>query len=642
MLVKQYNFSIPFLPEHFHYNSLLILVGFMVFVVTVPPAQAQNTNNPDELDEVVVTATRNPVSESLTGSAVTVISREEIEQQQAVRVPELLRSVSGVSVDREGSLGGKTSVRMRGLDSKYTQVLVNGVRVNDPTSPDGAYDFSTITTDHVQRIEVVRGNQSVLHGSDAIGGVINIITNQGEGDPEVQARVENGSFGTRRVSAQYGGAWEEYQFSTSLSRYETDGISAADEDAGNTEKDGYENRTFSTRLSFPVASFLRFESSLRLTEALTETDGLMISPPFAPTDADNSQEINENVGHVRLETTDSENPLQQHLQYSWFDNERLETSNDYAGDRSRAQYGLAYDLNSDGTFSLDAEYQDEHAQISSGLDTGFWTSSVAGEYQWTPGENWSHTVGVRHLDHEEFGRETTYRVTSAYFTDLLADVLGGDRTKLRGNYGTGFNAPTSYQLYNNQSFALGNPNLDPETSEGWELGLEHYVTDSNSLSLAYFRNEIEDQFGFRNMNPPGEPDYFNREGTTETDGIESALHVEPSERITVDLTYTYQQSEDPSGNDIDLIPENKASATVNWRYNDSLRFNVNGEYNDERPDGTVTLDDYRLLNAGARYSVSEDATAYARLENAFDEDYQEVDGYGTAGRALYGGMKMTF
>lgn len=628
--------SIPPVPLVSRMRTILIVMALSMVSILPHRVQAQTDNTDSSLEEVVVTATQKPIPESLTGSAVTVINREEIEEQQAVRVSELLQSVPGVSLSQEGSLGGKTNVRMRGVDSKYTQVLVNGVRINDPTAPEGTYDFSTLTTDNIQRIEVVRGNQSVLHGSDAIGGVINIITKEGTEETQAQATVENGSFGTRRVSTEVSGSVQGLRFSTSLSRYETDGISAV---ATGTEKDGYENRTVSTRFSAPIAPNWELSSFFRLSEAFTETDD-----GFFLMDDNSSQDIEESVGSVELKSTGSTS-LRQTLRASWFDQDRQRNSafgNDYAGNRERIEYETSYDLNTEQILAGTVRYENEHAASTSGLDEEFRTVSAAGEYQYAPG-NWLHTVGLRGLDHEEFGSYTTGRITTAYYTNVLAGLVGGSETKLRASYGTGFNAPTVYQLYNNQpALAVGNPDLDPETSQGGDLGLEHYLNKTDHLSLTYFRNEIEDQFGFRRSNPPGELDYFNQDGTTETEGFESSLHVQPFDQVSLDLNYTYQQSQDASGNDLDLIPENKASGTVQWNSTDSLQLGLNAEYNDERPDGAATLDEYTLVGSTARYTIDSSSTAFVRLENAFDEDYQEVDGYGTPGRAAYGGITMKF
>ncbi|MDD2337110.1 MAG: TonB-dependent receptor plug domain-containing protein [Geobacteraceae bacterium] len=246
--------------------------GFVVLMQALVFTTHAFGQDSSQLEEIVVTANRNEAALDEIGSSISVITREEIDRSKKPFVLDLLRTVPALDVVQSGGPGGLTSVSIRGAASEYTLVLLDGVRMNDPSTPGASYDFANLTTDNIERIEVLRGPQSTLYGSDAMGGVINIITRQGTGKPSGFVSAEGGSFGTATEKAAISGGTELLRYSLGLSREDTSGFSSAGEKYGNHETDGFHSTSISTRLGVTPSRIFDVDCIVRYLSTKADMD----------------------------------------------------------------------------------------------------------------------------------------------------------------------------------------------------------------------------------------------------------------------------------------------------------------------------------------------------------------------------------
>jgi len=614
------------------------------------------------LEEVVVTATRveTPIEEI--ASSMTVISSKEIERKKKATVSEVLKGIEGLDVVQTSGVGRDTSIFIRGANSEHTLVMIDGVEVNDPISPGRSYDFAHLTVDNIERIEVIRGPQSTLYGSDAIGGVINIITKKGEGRPKFFASAEGGTFMTFRESTGVSGGNRWINYSLGLSRFDTDGISAANKKDGNYERDGYKNSSLSARLGFAPQENLDVDFIFHYIDAKTDLDN---SGGAGGDDPNYVQKSKQLLFKTQVGLSLFDHRWTQKLAFATTDNDRdVKNKKDdqhpfdseqghYDGQLIKLdwQHNLQLHKTNDLTFGL--EYEEEE-----GKSRYYWES------QWGPGESlfpkktvntkgcyiqdqiklWDRlfaTLGVRIDDHSRFGTETTYRIAPAY-------LIKETGTKMKGTFGTGFKAPTLYQLYAPATLwgPIGNKDLKPEKSKGWDFGVEqNFLKNRVILGATYFRNDFKDLIQYE----MGQG-YINI-AKAKTEGIELFSSVKPIDDLTLRINYTYTDTEDKTtGETLIRRPKNKIGFDLNYHFINKGNVNLGVIYVGKRddkdfsisPPRRVILDQYTLVNLAASYDISKNFQLFGRVENLLDKDYEEVKGYGTPGLSIFGGMKLSF
>jgi len=614
----------------------------------------------EKTEEVVVTATRIETASSEVGSSITVITNQQIEQRQNTTVPEILRTVPALDVVRSGGPGGQTSVFIRGAKSEHTLVLIDGIEMNDPITPGRSYDFANLTTDNIERIEIIRGPQSTLYGSDAIGGVINIITKRGKGKPSGFVSAEGGSFNTFTEKAGVSGGNKWANYSLGISRWDTDGISAANEKDGNHEKDGYENTSISTRLGVTPAENLDADFILRYINAKADIDN---SGGVGGDDPNNKADLEQLFFRTQVRLFLFNDLWEQKLGFSLTDLDRdyrNDTDADHPSDLDRSSYDgkiLKFDwqhnlyLHETNTLTLGIENEEEKGKSKYYSESawGPYTSSFKEKTARTTGyylqdqvklrDSWFTTLGVRLDDHSRFGSETTYRIASAY----LVRQTG---TKFKGTYGTGFKAPSLYQLYSQ----YGNQNLDPEESTGWDIGVEQSLFDKKLiLGVTYFSNEFDELIEFVGYES-GTSKYINV-AEAEAKGVEIFASVRPIGDLIFRASYTYTDTEDKeTGKDLLRRAQNKFGLDVNYQFMDKGNVNLSLVYVGKRDDNDystwpatrVELDDYVLANLAASYDITRNIQVFGRVENFLDEDYKEVKGFGTPELSAFAGCKLLF
>ncbi len=636
------------------------IVSFILFILGPFPLYGEEKEV--TLEEVVVTATRveTPIEEI--ASSMTVISSKEIERKQKATVSEVLKGIQGLDVVQTSGVGRDTSIFIRGANSEHTLVMIDGVEVNDPISPGRSYDFAHLTVDNIERIEVLRGPQSTLYGSDAIGGVINIITKKGEGKPKFFASVEGGTFMTFRESAGVSGENNWVNYSLGLSRFDTNGISAANKKDGNYERDGYENTSLSARLGFAPKETLDVDLIFHYINAKTELDNFGGVGGDDPNYIQKSKQLlfKTQVGlslfdqfwtqKLAFATTDNDRDVKnkkddQHP----FDSER----GHYDGQLIKFDWQHNIQLHKTNGLTFGLEYEEEE-----GKSRYYWES------QWGPGESlfpkktanmkgyyiqdqiklWDRffgTLGIRIDDHSRFGSETTYRIAPAY-------LIKETGTKIKGTYGTGFKAPTLYQLYAPATLwgPIGNKDLKPEKSKGWDFGVEQNLLKNKViLGATYFRNDFKDLIQF----DMGQG-YINI-AKAKTEGIELFASAKPIDDLTLQINYTYTDTEDKTtGETLIRRPKNKIGFDLNYHFINKGNVNLGVIYVEKRddfdfstsPPRRVKLDQYTLVNLAASYDITKNFQLFGRVENLLDKEYEEVKGYGIPGLSFFGGIKLSF
>ncbi|OPL10686.1 MAG: hypothetical protein AVO38_13565 [delta proteobacterium ML8_D] len=611
----------------------------------------------DKAEEIVVTATRIETASREVGSSITVITSQQIEERQNTTVLEVLRTVPALDVIRSGGPGGQTSVFIRGAQSEHTLVLIDGVEMNDPITPGRSYDFANLTTDNIERIEVIRGPQSTLYGSDAIGGVINIITKRGKGRLQGFMSAEGGSFNTWREKGGFSGGnqWTNYSFG--IHHWDTDGISAANEKDHNHERDNYENTSISARLGVTPTENFDADLILRYINANADIDN---SGGMGGDDPNNKADLKQLFLRTQARLFLFNELWEQKLGFSLTDLDR-DYSNDidwdhpldldrssYEGEIYKFdwQHNLYLHKTNTMTFGIENEEEKGESQYYSESAWGPYADSFQEKTARTTGyylqdqiklwDSWFTTLGLRIDDHSRFGTETTYRITSAY-------LIHRTGTRLKGSFGTGFKAPTLYHLYSQ----YGEKNLDPEESIGWDIGIEQSIFhDKLSLGLTYFNNDFDDLIDFES----GTSRYINV-AEAQTQGIEIFASLRPIDDLTFLASYTYTDTEDKeTGKDLLRRAQNKFALNVNYQFMDQGNVNLNLVYAGKRDDNDysnwpatrVELDNYVLIDLAASYDITGNIQIFGRVENLLDEDYEEIKGFGTPELSAFAGCKLSF
>lgn len=632
---------------------------FTVFLFLSLLSFAQNdTIKIYTLSDVVVTATKTNTHLLELASSVTIIDSAEIQRRKKNFVFDLLTTEYGLSSTRQGSFGSLSNVYTRGAGTGHTLVLLDGVEVNMPNDPGNTFDFGNLPTDNIERIEILRGPQSTLYGSDALAGVINIISKKGSGKPQFFLSTEGGSYNTYKGLAGLNGSYDFINYSLTISRFRTDGFSSASEKAGNTEKDGSSNYNLSSIIGAKIIEDFDLNFIFRFTKADVDYDQFGGQLGDDPTYIYN---LEESVFRAEGIYSALDGIWEQKAGVSVLRNVR-KYSNDQFGfnDASRAFYDgrkIKFDwqnnfyLSSSNTITFGVETENEKAQSEYYIfsETFPFESILPFNAARTTGvylqdqfrvENLFGTAGIRYDNHERFGSTFTYRLAPAY-------IFWQTGTKLKATVGTGFKSPSLYYLFDP---TFGNPELKQEKSIGWDAGIEQFFFDSRLVvGVTYFENRFRNLFGIdenlRTIN-------INK---AETKGVEFYFTFNPVNEISIKGNFTYTDAKDKSENsvnkDLPLLrrPKLKAASSINYSFLEKANVNTEVIFIGKRDDmdfslfpaARVELKSYTLINLAASYNILRFLQIYGRIENLFDTDYEEVLGFGTPGLSGYVGLILT-
>lgn len=617
--------------------GFFVLAG-LIFIGNAGAQENNDTSNYN-LGKVIVSATKTQVYQAEVGSSTTVITGEEIKNSAKRSVRDVLRDVPGVSVTQTGALGGTTSVYLRGAKPGHTLVMIDGVEVNDPMETDRSFDFAHLTTDNIERIEVVRGPQSTLYGSDAMAGVINIITKEGKGKPGFEGSFEGGAFDTFRETLGVSGGTEKINYSLSAARLDSGGINKA---ARGLEDDPYRNTAFSSKAGWRLMENGELSLVTRFTDAVTSLDD-------GAFDDDRNYAAWWRDFSSKLAFDQGINPWWAHtLSFSYHDVRRkyrdgsdaTDTTEDiqswYKGSNRKAEWQNNLYLAGWDTLTGGFEYEQErgasyYRSKSSITKIDRRTVYNTGVYLQNQFKFWEKlfiTPGLRVDKHEIFGSETTYKISTAY--------LAQTSTRLKGNWGTAFKAPSLYQLYS----SYGDPGLKPDKSKSYDLGFEQgFLHDKVSFDLTYFHNDFKDMVEW----DPVTYKYKNI-GKAMTKGFEIGSKLLPFKRLSVGANFTYTDTEDKeTGLELLRRPKRQFNLSLDWKFIDTADISFGITHAGSRKDsGYITAKHYTRARMALSYDVTKNLRIMGRIENMFNRKYQEVTGYATPGRSFYGGLTASF
>ena len=623
------------------------VITLFILLTSQPGAAQSRTDAIEQLPEVVVSASRVPLQAKAVGSSVTVITAEEIERKQVRVVSDLLREVPGVAVHRSGTVGTLTAVRMRGSEHGHTLVIIDGVKVNDPSNIGATFDFADLLAADVERIEILRGPQSGVYGSDAIGGVINIITRKGRGPMTANVSAEGGSFGTGNVSAGIRGGGNGHHFSLSGTALRTSGISIA---SGN-EKDGYRNQTYNARLGVQPVKDLEIELLGRYVKANVETDNV-------PTDNNDETGSDHAVGRTRLKYSLFNGDWKHALGVAMHRKRKTVVSrwgtNEYDGRKMRLDYETNVFFETSAvaeaahavTFVTERE---KDSQISGGAASNVTNHGYSAEYQLGLGDRLFLSGSLRRDDNERFKDTTTYRATAAY-------VLDESGTRFHGSYGTGVKNPTLSQLFQQFGRVGPNPDVEPEESKGWDIGVEQNLLEGRlTVDMTYFNNRPTNLIYWNDAGTPydwqnpetGDDDFYDNLGGTSTiRGLELTVKAKPAEAVDLSVQYTYTDAKDPNGKRLPRRAKHLASVNLGYNFlNGNGVVDVGIDYNSKQLNRTtdpVIVDDFVLVNIASAYKLTRQIELFGRVDNLFDKNYEEVPGYRATGIGFFAGIRGRF
>lgn len=608
-------------------SFILFLLLFLIF----DPGKAAS-QSVEVLQPLMIEATRENLPLKDLPTSASVITRKDIEEKNYINVEDMLREELGLDVVQSGSLGANTTVFMRGAGSSSTLVMVDGVQINSNTT--GAFDFSNIQTDNIERVEILRGPQSTVWGADAVGGVINIVTRKGKGKPRHYFSFEGGSFTTFKETLGSSGVFGDIDYSVTASRTDTEGFSSANEKNGNTEKDGYQNTSLSIRTGINLmqgnarANFIGHYTKSRIEyDDFVFGTGNIDGPPYSTTES------------FSIVTPFTFNVS------AWWDI-KLSPSLSYEELRSRNQTFADSDIIS-RTHSIDLQNNFNFAD--------YYSVILGGEYQNRNGVNEGSTIdsdldnksvylqgifdyqgevvltgGFRHDENNKFDDTTTYKFEGAYRFKKLG-------TRIRASYGTGFRAPTINDLF---FPGFSNPNLKPEENESWEIGLDQSLFDGKvKFSTVYFDSNYDNLIQFSSVT-------FRPENIAKVSskGVESTLDWNLPNNFVLGLRHTWNDAiDDSTGKQLRRRAEHKLHANLYHNWCDKLKSTLGLTFRGETNDGSSgALNPYVVVRASLVYQYNKNLKLTLRGENLFDEEYEEVVGFGTAGVSGFAGFTYSF
>ncbi|MEQ8899381.1 MAG: TonB-dependent receptor [Roseovarius sp.] len=619
-----------------------------------------------DLGTLVISGGLTPVEAREYGRAATVLTEEEIEESGAQYVADALRSLPGVAVSRTGGLGGLTQVRLRGHEGNHTLVLIDGVEVAAPDR--GEYDFGGLLAADIARIEVIRGPQSALYGSNAIGGVISITTKRPtQAGISGEVGFEVGSDGTYEGRMAVRQRSERGELSFSAARRETGGYDISGTPGG--EEDGDLNRTYNLTGRFFVNDQLTLGGTLRHVDRVADLDSSVFGAPsragLVVDDASNS-EAQETFGSVFAELETFGGRVRNRLDLSFAHIDRQGRNGmgvqdqDNTGTRAKLSYKGTVALDSgdvdtaDHTLTFAAEweyltYKGNQAFFGPGelIKRTREQTALVLEYQGRLGNGFDVQASLRHDFNDSFEDFTTYAVGASY-------TLPNQMTRLHASYGTGVQNPTLIEQFGFFADFRGNPNLQPEQSEGWDIGIEQqFLGGRGIVDVTYFDDELTDEITSVFDPGTGFSTPINQIGRSDRKGVEVSADLSVTDRFDVGLSYTWLDASNPNGTVEVRRPEHEALLQLGYRMpNDRTRFNVDvrhvaGNFDTDftaasMGAGTVRLSDYTLVDLRMSHDVTDTVRLTAGIHNLTDERYEELDGFATQGRTVFFGATSKF
>ncbi|MEJ5362397.1 MAG: TonB-dependent receptor [Spirochaetota bacterium] len=630
-------------------------IFFFTAVLAIAPAVFAQEETP--LEDVIISAYKSTISYG-ESSSVCIITSKDIEQGGYRFVSDVLQTVPGLTLVQNGTLGGTASVFIRGAKTGNTVVLIDGVKVLDPSTIERTFDFGTLTTDSIERIEIIKGPQSVLYGSDATGGVINIVTKKGAGKPSITLSTYAGSYYTTQQSAHIRGGDSSLNYSFAVGQAAAQGYSRAAKPSTTTpfDDDGFYQRYALGKFSYTPFTAVTIDAGFTAKETDLDLDD------YALTDDANSYENRKEMsGYTQLEhtiatfwkhsinasvsrTIRSYNDFDDDGNTGWAD---FGADNRYTGTIAHAEWLHTFTLQDINTVNIGIAYEKEFSKVEDYLTSSKITNDIDvigffAQDHVKISKLFYVIAGIRADNNTIFGWQQSYTVSPAVILPVV-------KTKLKGNWGKGYKAPSLYQIYGDGgSSVLGNKDLQPEENTGYDIGIEQPISNFIKCEVVYFANNYRNMIEYDSSSWPGK--YINIDKIT-TKGWEGNVTIQPIETLTISGGYTYLNAIDES-TDEQLLrrPKHQGYGSVNVTIN-NFSISCIGTYIGKRKDAyfdsstfttiTKNLDSYIKLDTALNYALTPQITISAKVENITNKKYQQVYGYNMPERSFYVGLKAT-
>ncbi|MDI1296231.1 MAG: TonB-dependent receptor [bacterium] len=613
----------------------------LVALLAAMPAFAQTASDQTS-DDIVVTATGIAQPRDEVGQAITVIDAETIKTRQTVDVADLIATTPGVRLNRNGSTGGVTGISLRGAETTQTLVLIDGVKVNDPSGIGDGYDFGHLLVGNIQRIEILRGSNSVVYGSQAIGGVVNVMTGTPSDGFAANASADYGYSNTLNAKADVSGSKGIVSGGVGVAYFDTDGISSA---VGGTEKDGYKNVATNAKLKLSFTDSLSLDLRGYYIHADLDYDSFF----GAPADSTDVSKVDQYVGYAGLNLALFDGKLTNRAAVTWLRNDRdyyfvrgTDPDYGYSGTNLRFEYEGVYSPVEQAKLVFGYEHERPDYDFFGFGSTGSAKANIDSVYALAivkPFTGLAVTGGVRHDDHSQFGGATTFGANANYTPNAGA-------TNFRLSYGEGFKAPSLYQLYDTFS---GNSALQPERSKSYDVGFDQSLVEGRAkLSVTAFRRDTRNQINYDNSTFS----YGNLD-RTRAKGVEASIVLTPVDALTVTGSYSYVDARDRSVGSADFGKRllrraaNAVSVSTDYVWSFGLSTGATLTMVSDSDDLNATrsrikLDGYALAGLRASLPIGDHLEVYGRIDNLFDANYATAFGYGVYGRSAFGGVRVRF
>ncbi len=605
------------------------MLYILIFFLLINPIilQAQVINDSSKIDEIIVKSTRSNSNIYQLGSSVEIITAEDIKKSSFNFVSEALQTSSGVYVSQTGSFGGTATVRIRGASSDQTLVLIDGVPISDPSSPGGGYDFSSLLTSNIDRIEILKGSQSTLWGSDAIGGVINIVTFEKASISNINLNTEIGSFNTEKIGTDFNIANEHNSLFLSYDSYKSDGISKADKRDGNDEKDGIGSRSYLLKTNHNIFNS-EISSNINYRESDVDYDGYGFATGV--TDSDENTKGRQLNWSLSLRKAFLDDLLVNSILFGESEIDRKYYTNNIEnfsakGERKFIRYVGYYSLNDNNSFTFGFENEEVS---TSGVD--FDTKSIFLLYETLISKNFGFSLGLRGDDRNNLASQETPKITAFYNLS--------DEWRLRANWGEGFKLPTIFQ---STFFCCGaekpNENLLPETSEGYEIGIDYKSSENfNKIGVTFFDQDISNMIDF-SFSIGG----YENVKKVYSKGVEVNFVSKLRDNITISGSFSKLDSKNEFGSRLSRLPEEKGSFNIDFSLGLKNNFYISLFYNGDEVDPRGEMSDWFRSDLNFSRNISDKAKVYFKVKNIFDEEYQDIYGYGTEERSFSVGINLS-
>jgi len=569
------------------------------------------------LDQISISASKVPTELKKTGSSVTIITKDDIENSNEIFLIDYLNNIAGISVDQNGPPGMLSRITIRGSSAQYAKVLFDGIDITNTSAPQATPYLAKFLLNNIERIEVLKGNQSSLYGSQAVGGVINLTSKKPNKDGLSNSfSAEYGSYSTSNLNYTINNRTENNDLSINFERFETDGFSATDK---TSEDDGYQN----SNINFYTTQYINENFSIDFGGFNLVEKGEFDA--FGPSDS-SEYLFKEKANGIKLGGNLISN-FNHSLDYSYYNSDRdnygPNSWDNYKGKGKRKSYlyKASRKITDNYNFVGGIDLTKDEAVISSSNKSSDLTGLFV-ENIFDVNNNLTVTLGARQDSHSKFGDHTVYRSTFAF---------RNNGTTYRGSYGTGYRAPSLYELF---AAIYGNENLKPETSQNIDIGFStNIMATKMRLSGSIFNNTIKDRIAFSGGG-------YNQVTTKEErQGLEIDIDHEISDRYN--SKFSFANITDSDGDHVRKIPKNKLTYTLNSKITDKLKNTSTLTYVTELKD-TVMLPDYSLINTKFIYKLNNDYSMNFRIDNLLDEQYQLVNKYATPDRSFYFGIDGEF